>query len=177
MSVPKGYKYGKRKKPEPFTQDHKSRISKNSAKYWLGKKHTKEMKEKNRQAKLKNPTRYWLGKKGIHMAPKTEFKKGHKPWNWKGGISPEYSRIRSSVENKLWRDSVFSRDNWTCQKYMIKGCKLNPHHILNFSSNPELRFAIDNGITLSEKAHKEFHKIYGKKNNTRKQLLEFLSKK
>jgi len=38
-----------------------------------------------------------------------------------------------------------------------------------------LRFAIDNGITLSEQSHKEFHKIYGKENNTKKQLKEFLN--
>ena len=33
---------------------------------------------------------------------------------------------------------------------------------------------IDNGITLSEKAHKEFHRKYGKQNNTLSQLKEFL---
>lgn len=32
-----------------------------------------------------------------------------------------------------------------------------------------------NGITLSKKAHKEFHHIYGTKNNTKEQLIEFLN--
>ena len=68
----------------------------------------------------------------------------------------------------------FARDNWTCQKYKTRGVKLHPHHILNFSSHPELRFDKDNGITLSEKAHWEFHKKYGCENNTREQLIEFL---
>lgn len=103
--------------------------------------------------------------------------KGEKSHNWKGGIEPENKRIRKSIEYSLWREVVFARDNWTCQKTGIKGGKLHPHHILNFSQFPELRFAIDNGITLSEKSHREFHKKYGIKNNTREQLEEFLNKK
>ena len=49
--------------------------------------------------------------------------------------------------------------------------------INNFADFPELRLAIDNGITLSEKAHKDFHNIYGNKNNTKEQLEEFLQTK
>jgi len=51
---------------------------------------------------------------------------------------------------------------------------LRAHHINNFAEFSELRFAIDNGITLSEKAHIEFHKKYGFKNNTKEQLYEFI---
>lgn len=97
-------------------------------------------------------------------------------WNWQGGINPENDTIRKSIDSRLWREAVFARDNWTCQKYGIKGGKLMAHHIQNFAQYPELRFAIDNGITLSDKAHREFHKIYGFKKNTRTQLEEFLVK-
>lgn len=101
--------------------------------------------------------------------------RGEKSYRWKGGISPENVKIRNSFEMKIWRKAVFVRDNFTCQKYGTRGGELHPHHINNFADFPELRFAIDNGITLSKKAHDEFHKIYGKKNNTREQLLEFLN--
>jgi len=105
----------------------------------------------------------------------SEIMTGAKNHRWKGGIESENKRIRKGINFRLWREAVFARDNWTCQKYHIKGGKLQPHHIQNFAQYPELRFAIDNGITFSKKAHDEFHKIYGKYNNTKEQLEEFLA--
>lgn len=126
----------------------------------------------------KKPSKETLLKRSKALKGKKAWNKGKKcpqlVTNWKGGISKENEIFRHSVEFRLWREAVFSRDNWTCQKYGIKGGKLHPHHIQNFSQYPELRFAIDNGVTLSEKAHKEFHKKYGNKNNTKEQLEEFL---
>lgn len=98
-------------------------------------------------------------------------KNGH---NWRGGIKPINKKIRAGIEFRLWREAVFARDNWTCQKYGTRGVDLVPHHIKNFSQYPELRFSIDNGITLSKKAHVEFHKKYGWSNNETEQLTEFL---
>ena len=100
---------------------------------------------------------------GIERTAKTrkklsKMKRGAKCNFWKGGISKQNEKMRKGIEFRLWREAVFARDNFTCQKYGIKGGELHPHHIQNFAQYPELRFAIDNGITLSEKAHKEFHK-------------------
>jgi hypothetical protein len=94
--------------------------------------------------------------------------------SWRGGITPEIHKIRYGPEYESWRKNIFIRDNHVCQKYGTKGGNLVAHHVLNFSDYVELRFSVDNGITLSEKAHVEFHKIYGKKNNTREQLNEFI---
>ena len=100
--------------------------------------------------------------------------KGSKSHFWKGGITSINHIIRGSAEYGLWKKSVFLRDNFTCQKYGTRGGDLRAHHINNFAEFPEIRLAIDNGITLSKKAHREFHKIYGFKNNTKEQLEEFL---
>jgi len=119
------------------------------------------------------------GHKGISPSKETrrklsEAQKGDKSWHWKGGISKESHLIRCGIEFRLWREAIFARDNWICQKCDTRGGTLHPHHILNFADYPEVRFAIDNGITLCKKCHKEFHNKYGYKNNTRKQLDEFL---
>jgi hypothetical protein len=125
-----------------------------------------ESGKKSRKEKMKGKTPWNKGKKSDIY--------GDKHYNWKGGITSLNEKCRKSVEYKLWRKSVLERDNWTCQKYGKKGGNLIAHHINNFSEFIELRTAINNGITLSDKAHKEFHKKYGIKNNTKQQLEEFL---
>ena len=91
---------------------------------------------------------------------------------WKGGITPINTQIRRSTEGRLWIYSVFVRDNFTCQKCGNKG-SLNAHHIYNFADFPELRMAIDNGITFCKKCHKNFHSRFGNKTN-KDYLEEFL---
>lgn len=94
----------------------------------------------------------------------------------------EDSRIRNSSEYKEWRNNVFSRDDYTCQKCGKKGGNLNAHHIYNYSQFPNLRFDINNGITLCEDCHligrnNSFHTIYGEHDNNKEQIEEFLEKK
>ena len=73
-----------------------------------------------------------------------------------------------------WKKNVYKKDNYTCAKYKTKGERLNAHHIKNVADNSELILDLDNGITFSERAHREFHKIFGRKNNNKKQLAIFL---
>ena len=102
--------------------------------------------------------------------------RGENNGNWKGGITPTLQRIRNSIELHLWREAVFARDNWTCQKcWDNKGGNLNAHHIKTFANYPELRVAIDNGITFCKDCHKEFHRLFGKKDNDEGQIKKFLA--
>lgn len=105
------------------------------------------------------------------------YNAGIKSHLWKGGITSENQKIRHSLEMKCWRKACFERDDYTCQKTGERGGDLIVHHINNFADFPELRTSIENGITLLRKVHIEFHKIYGKRNNTKEQLEEFLNKK
>ena len=95
--------------------------------------------------------------------------------NWKGGITPENQKIRASMEYGMWRSGVWAIDSFACRHCgEDRGGNLVAHHILNFAEWPELRLALDNGITLCEKCHIAFHKKYGVRHNTREQLEEFL---
>jgi 5-methylcytosine-specific restriction endonuclease McrA len=55
-------------------------------------------------------------------------------------------------ENIEWRDSVFKRDNYKC-KICNKTGRLEAHHILQWRYYPELRFDVNNGITLCHACH------------------------
>lgn len=80
-------------------------------------------------------------------------KKGDQAPGWKGGVSTENQIIRHSTEYRLWRVSVFIRDNRKCI-WCGSGKNIHADHIKRFADFPELRFAIDNGRTLCEPCHK-----------------------
>ena len=101
--------------------------------------------------------------------------------NYKGGISTLYGLIKVLDEYKIWRKSIFQRDNYTCQDCGQVGGEIHSHHkklfyiILReflqeynqFSPIEEkeilVRLAItyspfwdiDNGITLCKECHKK----------------------
>jgi len=100
-----------------------------------------------------------LAHKGI---PKPEGFGDHmrrnKHWKWiedrsllKGGEGCEEKR---SSKYKEWRRRCCMRDGWKC-KIANSDCKgrLEVHHILGFTEHPELRYDINNGITLCHAHH------------------------
>lgn len=74
---------------------------------------------------------------------------------WKGGITPENKKIRTSLQYKQWRKSVFDRDNYTCQACGARGCELHADHELPFAYFPDLRFEVLNGRTLCVNCHRK----------------------
>lgn len=154
----KGYSLPKGRK---LTEEHKRIIS---SKNKGNKPWNKGMKGKQ--------FAHWLGKKrstltkqrmsksltGRAISIETRLKigqalKGAKSHLWKGGKTKETLKIRSSIEYRLWRLSVFERDNYTCRFCNIRGGKLEADHIKPFAYFPELRLAIDNGRTLCHDCH------------------------
>ena len=121
-----------------LTEEHKRNISKNSPKFWLGKELTAIAKEKLSRVRAGRPRPLQSGKNS-HF--------------WKGGITPINEAIRRSLKYRLWRKSVFERDNYTCVLCGQIGGELNADHIKPFAYYPELRFELSNGRTLCKPCH------------------------
>lgn len=82
---------------------------------------------------------------------------GSKNFNWKGGITPINKKIRGLLEYKKWKIAVLNRDSFKCQECGGTN-ELHVHHISPFSTNEELRFSVDNGITLCKTCHYKHHR-------------------
>lgn len=97
---------------------------------------------------------------------KAKLVSGEKHWNWKGGISP---RVLNTTEVREWRKAVFERDNYICQHCGYKeGRILEAHHIKSWKDYPDLRFEVDNGLTLCNPCHKKTDN-FGRKGSSNKQ--------
>ena len=108
-------------------------------------------------------------KKGSRPSTPTEFAKGRTPWNkgmtgymagssnpfWKGGL--EFRKKRDDRRDSAyagWRHEVWSRDGFKC-KIADENCngRIEAHHILGWTDYPELRYKVNNGITLCHAHH------------------------
>lgn len=105
----------------------------------LGKKHSDESKKKISLAKMGQ-------------------NKGSANWKWITDrtklVTYGDSEERRSPRYGAWRREVCNRDNWKC-KISNQDCngRLEVHHILSFTDFPELRYIINNGITLCHAHH------------------------
>lgn len=101
----------------------------------------------------------WMNLSGLKLGQgwnkgKPNFScRGEKHWNWNGGKSKEREGFRKTLEYKIWRHSVFERDNFTCQGCGDRGGRLHADHIEPWSKAPTRRFDITNGRTLCVKCH------------------------
>src|ERR1035437_10333871 len=58
---------------------------------------------------------------------------GEKNTAWKGGATPVKRLIRESSKYQEWRNSVYIRDEFTCQDCGVTGGDLEVHHIKTFA--------------------------------------------
>ena len=129
---------------------------------------------------IKKDSRKFCSEKCRDIGHSQEMK-GVNNHKWKGGITPDIMKIRSSPESIQWKRNILVRDNFTCRECGQKDIKLHAHHIKKFSviiddirqkyplfpivdiskTYPDL-WNIKNGITLCIKCHKREHEKYDK---------------
>lgn len=90
-----------------------------------------------------------------------------KPCADKGGLryegkahplyNPDSRRRSRQGKHGAWARAVISRDKATCQHCGARGVSLHAHHISPFETFPELRWEVDNGLTLCAPCHWNVH--------------------
>jgi hypothetical protein len=100
---------------------------------------------------------------------------GKNHYNYNPNLTDE-DRInkRFTPEYNNWKENVFKKNNYICQICNNRGGDLNAHHLMGYNKYIELRFNLDNGITLCETCHDNFHHIYGRGDNTLQQFEEHI---
>lgn len=79
--------------------------------------------------------------------------RGAEHWKFK----PDARRRSRGQKHHAWANAVISRDNATCRECGASGIELHAHHIKPFSTHPELREEVSNGITLCHACHWAAH--------------------
>ena len=101
----------------------------------------------------------------------SETKRREKSYFWKGGVTSLEDTIRNCFRYRLWRDDVFTRDNFTCQICGKKEGKLLTHHkktLSNIIQKYEITtleealecaelWSINIGVTYCNSCHKKEH--------------------
>lgn len=130
-----------------------------------GKTHTKESKIKMSKARDGVPP--W--NKGIKIGPYSKehriaiscSKQNINIEDFKDFKQKDNERLRKQFNTAGLHKTCFIRDNYTCQICGKSGGTLNAHHIEPWNVNIELRFNINNLITLCVQCHHHFHDKYG----------------
>lgn len=148
----------------PFQKGHKLNLGNQ---YNKGRINTPEYKE-NMSRVLKGNTNGF--KKGMPSCRKgkkmtmpiwnkglkgVQAKENHPRWIAdRTKIVGRHNRSFHDSEMKQWRTNVYKRDNFKC-KIANQDCdgRLEAHHILGWKDYPELRYEVNNGITLCHHHH------------------------
>jgi hypothetical protein len=120
------------------------------ARLYKGRKYSIPWRQHLSEAMKGRPS-WCKGKIGI-----LKGRKGSSSNLWKGGITSPQILARHSSEFKLWRREVLKRDGHKC-KICGSDKDLHAHHIKDFTEYPELRYEVENGLTVCVNCHGKIH--------------------
>ena len=167
-SGPLNYGYGKPKTPE---QKLKISLSLQGRRMpYVAEANSKRIySEETRELRRKVAKRNWEN---------PEYRAKMLSINVKGKNNPHYKKDRSLIKTcedrrqdvlcKEWKTKVRNRDSWKC-KINNSECsgRLEVHHILSWRNHKDLRYDINNGITLCHFHHPHY------RNETEEQVIYF----
>lgn len=114
---------------------------------------------------------------GQQQCPKCGIKKitgeNHPKYN-PNLTEEEREKLRSYPQYRQFVKQVYENDNYTCRCCGDNKNGIESHHLNGYKWDKTNKVNPINGITLCEECHKEFHKLYGRRNNTIEQFREFI---
>lgn len=124
---------------------------------FLGKKHSADSKRKIALSKIgkKFPKLSAIKRiqtAGIGNPNYGKFGVNSSGWKGENRVTPLHLAIRKPQESVKWKNLVFKRDDWTCQKCGIRGQDLQSHHKKEFKTiiKENSIDSIDKGIACFE---------------------------
>jgi 5-methylcytosine-specific restriction endonuclease McrA len=77
---------------------------------------------------------------------------------WNPALTDEARSCERSKQPEyiVWRKAILARDGFACRECGARGY-LHAHHLAGFMDRPDLRFDLENGITLCRKCHGAIH--------------------
>ena len=156
--------------------------SKRTKEMWQDEEYRNKMENILRDEEFKNKQKERLSKRNIINWQNEEYRAsmvGENNPNYNPSLTDEEREQSRHIDGyKEWVYEVKERANFTCDCCGDnRGGNLVSHHLDGYHWNKEGRIDINNGVCLCEKCHKEFHRIYGNKNNTKEQYIEFKENK
>lgn len=156
-------------KDKKLSEETKRKMSESGKKKIFTKKHRKNLSISANGRKLSEETKKKISKahKGMRKPWVSKTQKGNKNAlghrGLKGKENIRYKLDRTTLAKhherndsayQEWRKQVWLRDNFKC-RLANKECKgkIIAHHILSWRDYPELRYIINNGITLCHAHH------------------------
>lgn len=156
---------GKWMKGRKLSAETKAKISKyqqenpNSGRFVKGMVMSEEVKEKIRIAQKGKMPKFIPDNLGVRRDQSFKDKRREYMLGNKCAWIEDRSKLkkrdeRNDVAYQEWRKSVWSRDGFICRLRDVNcGGRIEAHHILSWRNFPELRYEINNGITLCHAHH------------------------
>lgn len=143
-------KIGKR-----MSQETKDKIGRASKIKMLGNKNTLGKSWKLSPEILINGNKGWFkkGEQGNQLGKHFNLREKNPNWIFDRTLLKKKEQ-RNDPAYKEWRANVWKRDGWKC-KIFNRDCngRIEAHHILEWKDFPELRYEVNNGITLCHAHH------------------------